>query len=144
MLVPNLFLLVKFFVFLIIDLLKDIFEFSIIFFQDCVFCCEIERISSCQGILETTLSEFSYALVCIIHGNSNSSLAFVVVNLCFFFLSTFSFENNGKCARFINFDISGFILISKSMSTNDNRLFPSGNKSWDVFDDDRFSKDCTI
>lgn len=144
MLIPDLFLLELFLILLIIYFLKNIFEFSIIFFKNCIFCCQIKWILSLKSKLKATMSKLFNAFISIIHCQSNSTFSLKLINEHSTLFSIFSFKNYFKSSRLINFKICGFVLISKSMSSNNNWFFPTRNQSWNVANYDRLSKNCAI
>jgi len=71
---------------------------------------------------------------------------------------TFEFVNEGcgwgssisrgkdelNLAGFLDSVVLAAVLVTIRVSTNDNRLFPAGNKSWDVLDDDGLTEDSTV
>lgn len=144
MFIPNLFSFKCFFVLFIVNLLENIFEFSVVFLQNSVFGCQIQRICPVQGELEGTVGEFFNTLISVVHTHTNASFSLILEDLHFGLFSISSLEKNCKCARLIYFKIGGFVLVSKSVSTDDDRFFPSRNQSGDVFDDDRLSEDSSI
>lgn len=94
--------------------------------------------------LEATMSKAFNAFISIIHAHTNTTSSIIMIDFHLFFSSIITFENNLEFSRLINDKVSCLVLISKSMTTNNNWLFPSWNKSWDVFNYDWFSKNSTI
>ena len=90
------------------------------------------------------MSKLCNTFICIIHSETNSSSTIKLINLHFLLCSIISFECYLKCTRLIYNEICSFVLISEGMSTNNDRLCPSRNQSWNIFDDNRLSEDCSI
>lgn len=90
------------------------------------------------------MGKLLYAFICIIHADSNSSRSLKFVDLHPLLSSVVSSKHNLKSSWLIDCEICGFVLISKSMSTDDNWLFPAWNEPWDIFNDDGLSKDSSI
>ena len=90
------------------------------------------------------MSKVFNTFINIVHTHADTSFSFEFEDLHFFFFTLSISENNLESSWFVNNKISSSILISKSVSSDNNGFFPSWNKSWDIVDDDRFSKDGTI
>lgn len=127
MFIPDLFSFKLLFIVLFINFLESVFKSSIIFFENGVLGCEIERIFSVECELEAAVSETLNTLISVIHSESNTACSFVMVNFHFLLCSVIAFENDMECAWLINNEIGGFVLIAKCMTTNNDWLFPS----WD-------------
>lgn len=98
-----------------------------------------------QGELEALMSKFSDTWLCIIHCHSTSTLFRIVKNFPFLYFSCFrTCKCHFKFAWFISNKISSSVLISKSMSTYNDRLFPLWYKSWNIFKNNWSSKNGTI
>lgn len=90
------------------------------------------------------MSKVLDAFIHIVHSQSNPSFTFEFIHF-HALLFTFSIsENDFKGSWSVNYKISGSVLVSKGMSSNDNWLFPSWNQSWNVANDDRLSEYSTI
>lgn len=83
-------------------------------------------------------------LIGVIHTHSNTTSTFIMINFHFLFWAIISFENDLEFSWLIDYKICSFILITKGMTSNDDRFFPPWNKSWDVFNNDRLSENSTI
>jgi hypothetical protein len=73
------------------------------------------------------MSEILNAFINIVHTQSNTSFTLKFENFHSLLFSLIISENNLESSRFVNSKISGFILITKGMSSNDNGFFPSRN-----------------
>lgn len=142
--VPQFLVFELFLVFFIIEFLEDIFESSVIFFEDGVFGGKVEGVVAVEGELEAALCEFSDALIGVVHRHAYSSLSFEGVNFGFFFFSALSLEDHLEGSRFLNSKVTGFVLVSEGVPADDDGLLPTGHVPGYVLDDDRFSEDCTI
>lgn len=80
----------------------------------------------------------------IIHTKTNTTFTFKIKYFSYNRFLSFRSEYNFKFSRLINKHILAFILISVGMSSNNNWFLPSRNQSWNVFTNDRFSKNCSI
>ena len=90
------------------------------------------------------MSKIFNAFIDVVHCHTNTTFSFEFVDFHSLLLSLIICENNFKFSRFIDCKIGGSVLISESVSSNNNGFFPSWNKSWDVIDDDRFSEDGSV
>jgi hypothetical protein len=144
MLIPYLIFFELLLIVLFVDFLEDILEATIIFLQDSILSGQVQRINSRKGEFEAAMSKLFNTLISIVHSKTYTTFSFEFIDLVFLFSSVFSSEDNLKGSRLVDCEICGSILISESMSSDDNRLFPSWNKSWDVLDDNRFSENCSI
>jgi hypothetical protein len=93
---------------------------------------------------ETAVSEIFNAFINVVHTHTDTSFSFKFENLHFFFFTLSISEDYLESSWFINDKISGSVLITESMSSNNNWFFPSWNKPWNIFDDDWFSEYCTV
>lgn len=144
MLIPDLFRLELFLILGIIDALEDILKATVILLEDCVFAGEVKRVFSLEGKLQAAFSKLLNAFIGIVHGHAYSALSLESVHFGSLFFSTFSFENNLESSRFVDCKVSGFILVSKGMPTDNDGLFPSRDESRDVLDDNGFAEDSSI
>lgn len=94
--------------------------------------------------LEAAMCETVDTLVCVIHAHADTSCAFVMINFHLLFGAIVTFEQNLEFARFIHNEICGFVLISESMTSDDDRFLPAWDKSRDILDNNRLTENCTI
>lgn len=144
MLIPYLFGFELLLIIFLINFLKNIFESPIVFLQYRIFCCKIERVLSLQCEFEATMSKSFNTIIGVVHTKTDSTLPIVMENFHFLHAAIIGFENYLKFAWFFHNKVSGFILITESMSPDDNRLLPAWHQSRNIFDDNRLTKNSTI
>ena len=144
MLIPYLLRLELLFVLLVVYPFEDILEPSVVLLQNSVLGGEVEWIVPLQCKLETAICELFDALVGVVHGQSNASLSFEIVNFHPFLLAAFALEDHFEGARLIYREIGGLVLIAECMPSDDNGHFPAWDESRDVFDEYGLSKDSAI
>lgn len=125
MFIPYLFSLELLLVILLINFLENIFESSIIFLQYRIFSSKIERVLSLQCEFETTMSESFNTVIGVVHAKTDSTFPIVMKNFHFLNTAVVGFENYLKFAWFLHNEVSRFILITKSMPTDDDRFLPA-------------------
>ena len=127
MLIPYILSLVLWLVRFNIDSFKNVLESSIILFQNGIFSGHIKGILSLKGKFKAAVSKILNTLVDIVHSHTDStfSLEFVDFHLLLFSLciSEDDFESSGS----VDCEICGSVLISESMSADNNGFFPSWN-----------------
>ena len=90
------------------------------------------------------MSESINRFVCVEHTHDNSR-SLELVDLEFSGLcSALGSESHCESTRLLHDSISCFVLVSKGVSSNDDRLSPSRNESWNVLDYDGLTEDCAI
>lgn len=94
--------------------------------------------------LEAAVSKIFNTLINIVHSHSYTTFTFEFENLHSFFFSFIILEYDFKSSRPVDNEISCLVLISESVSSDNNWLFPSWNESGDIFNNDGFSKDGTV
>ena len=132
------------FVLCVVDFFKDIFESAIILLQDSVLSGEIQRIISLESEFEAAVSKSFNTLISVVHAETNSTVSFELVDFHLFFSSVISLKDDLKSSRFVDCEISGFILVSEGVSANDDGLLPSWDQLRDIFDHDGFSEDSAV
>lgn len=141
MFIPEFTLFKLCFIVFLVNLFKNVLKSSIVFLQYSVLCCQIKRVISLNCEFKRWMGEFINWLICIVHSHENSR-PFEFVN--FHYLTWVRFfirlESDKKFACLTRYVICCAILISKSVSTNDNWFSPSGNKSWNVLDHNWFTE----
>lgn len=143
-LVPYLVLLELLTVLLFVNSLKNILKTSIVFLEDGVFGSEVEGVLPVEGKLETALGELFDAFVSVVHGHAYAALAFELVDLSGCLLATLSPEGDFEGAWFVDDKVSGLVLVSEGVASDDDGFFPGGDEARHVFDDDRLSEDGAI
>jgi len=78
------------------------------------------------------------------HAQVASTFFEVIYLLDYWFRSIVRSEFDLKFSSLFDNIILASVLISESVSSNNDRLCPTWNKSWDVFDDDGLSEYGTI
>lgn len=90
------------------------------------------------------MGEIFNTFINIIHGHTHSSFSFKFIDFHSLFFSLIVSENNFKGSRSVHSEIGSSVLVTKCVSSNNNGFFPSWDKSWDVFNDDWFSKNGSV
>lgn len=123
------------------NFLENVLELSIICLKNCVLSREIKRNLSLKSIYEARMSKLRNRISCVVHSHTNSTISWVIIDLHHLLFSTIlRGENNFEGTSFFNLKISGSVLITKSMSSNDDWFFPRRNESGNIFNDNRLSE----
>lgn len=132
------------FVIFFVHFLENIFEESVVFLQNSIFSGQVQWVFSIQSVVEACSGEISNRFFGVVHSNTATTTIWVVVDFKFLLWSSISWGiNNFKFSWSIDNEISSSVLISMSVSANDDGIFPLRNQSWDVFTDNWGSKDST-
>lgn len=143
MLVPESSLLELSEVLFLIDALEGVDEKTIVLLEDCVLAGQLKWEVSVEGIAETGASKSLYGFVSVEHTHVYTSIEISDVL-------------NGRCAAIFRgkSDIDGTrlsdnviltaVLITESVSSDNNWLSPAWNATGDVGDHNRFSEDSAI
>ena len=75
----------------------------------------------------------------VVHGHGDSA-SLVIENGVFRDLSVCAFEFDGEFARLVNNEVGGFVLVTVSMSSNDDWFGPAWDQSRNVFAENWFSE----
>jgi len=134
------FSLVGFFV----DLGKDVLESTIVLLEDGVLGGQVKRVLSADGILEASVSKFTDRFVSVVHTETNTTAGVVEDFVLLGFTSILRSESDFEFAWLVDNEVSSSVLITESMSTNNDGLSPSGDELGDVLADDGFSEDSTV
>ena len=98
-----------------------------------------------EGVLETGLGESGDTVIGIVHTHSDTTSLGEVADCPFGWLgAVFGLECHLESTSFLNNKISSLVLISKSMSTNNNSIFPTWNEKRYTFDENRFTEYCSL
>jgi len=124
----NSFLLIVFLIVFLINLLENIFESTIILFENCVLGRKFKWISSIKSVFETGSSKGTDRFISVVHSHNWTTSILEMVALLFkraFLSSIIRDEFHDEFSRFSDDIVSGNILISISMTTNDDWVSPS-------------------
>ena len=124
--------------------MEDVFESSVVFLQDGIFCGEVQRVVPFQSVSEAALGKLVYALVGVVHRKSDASLPLEFEHFGCFRFAVFALENHLEGSWLAYHEIGGSVLITKGVSADHDRLLPARNVSWHVFDYDRLSEDSSV
>jgi hypothetical protein len=128
----------------LVKILKSILEKTIILLQDSVLGAKLERVASAQGILHARSSERLDGCLGVEH-TKVTSFAFEMVDLLRSSCRSIIRGVNEVHFSWLGHDsVLAQVLITVSVSTDDDGLGPAWDKSWNVRDDDWFPEDGTI
>ncbi|KAH3668180.1 hypothetical protein OGAPHI_001934 [Ogataea philodendri] len=134
----------------VVDLLENVLESTVVLLENGVLGGHVQRKLFVQGHLEGRVCKATDTFVSIVHGESDTGSLVVedLEHLGFVAVCWRVHELETSCSR--NHQVSGFVLVSMGVSTNDDWLFPARNQSWDLdsarlvsANDDWLSKDST-
>ena len=125
----------------LINFSKDILEATIVLLEDGVLGSQVARVVSVKSILHAGVSESNDGFVSVVHAEHDTG-SLEVENFKVGWLGAiFWDEGHVELAWHLRAEISGFILITKSVSTNNNGCLPAWHKLGDVGNHDGGSKD---
>mmetsp|Transcript_97472 Transcript_97472/g.134064 ORF Transcript_97472/g.134064 Transcript_97472/m.134064 type:complete len:376 (-) Transcript_97472:86-1213(-) len=130
--------------FLFIDLLEGIFEKTIILLQDSVLGRKLKRQLSIKGIVQARASKGGDRVSSVEHTEVGTSLLEVVDFLFSRCTAIIGGENKFDFTSLVDNVILATVLVTVSVSTDNDRLGPAGHQSGDVLDNNRFSENGTI
>lgn len=90
------------------------------------------------------MGESNDGLVSVVHSHPNTAISFELVDLKSLLLSLFWSEAHFELAWPTSNEVSGLVLVSESVTSDDDGFFPAWDESWDVADEDWFSEDSSI
>jgi len=125
----------------LVDFSKDILKATIVLLEDGVLGGQIARVVSVKSVLHAGVSESSDGIVGIVHAEHDTRSLEVVHFEAGWLGAIFWGEGHVELAWHLRAEISGFILITEGVSTNDDGLFPAWHELGDVGDNDRGSED---
>ena len=126
---------------------KNIHEESVVFLKNGVFSRKLEGEFTLDTVLEARFSKWSNWFISVEHTKVAASIwrLFELMNQLSGRCTSISWcENKFNFTSFCDYVVLAAILVSISVSTNDNWLSPSWNESRDVADDNRFTKNSSI
>jgi len=140
------------FIIFVIDLLEDILESSIVFLHDSVLSSQVAWEVSLKRIFERFVGKSLDGFISVVHTHQNT-WGFKVVNFhTLFSRSVLWGENNLKLTGFIDDSISSSVLITESMSSDNDWFSPSSNIFLNILAENWLSEnssskivsDCTV
>ncbi|ESS69226.1 hypothetical protein TCDM_01967 [Trypanosoma cruzi Dm28c] len=142
MLIPNASFLVFRLVGRFVHLRKNIFESTVVTFQNSVFRREIQWPFLGECVLKATLCEVFNAFIRVVHAHQNTT-GFKIKHLLHLRrTTTFGDKVNFKRPRLVYNQVRRPVLIPKGMASNHNGMLPSCHQTWNVFAHDGFAKNC--
>ena len=130
--------------FLLVDTLKGGQEETIVLLKNGVLGGELKRVASAKGVLHARSSERFDGSLGVEHTHVSASSSEIVDFLHNWFAAVSWSEHDLGGTWFVNDIILASVLITISMSADDNWLGPSWHKSRDVGNDNWLSEDGTI
>ena len=115
--------------------LEDVLETAIIGFQDRVLGRQIDRVFASQTKGKAGMGKVADRVVEVVHGHSHAR-AWVIKHFVLNHLAVFADEFDRELTGAWNFEIGGFVLVSKGMTADDDRLGPAWNQTRHVGADD--------
>ena len=128
------------FEFILKNFLKDVFKTSVIGFHNCIFCRKIQRPSFIKRPIHTRARKAIDRGIYIIHRHGNSIFLEVIDFPCFGGASIIWGKGHREFTFTCRYCICCFVLISKSMTPNTNRLGPALYITGYIAHDNRLSK----
>src|SRR5690606_11255803 len=130
--------------FILINFLEDVFESSVIFLEYGILRGKIKRPFLTQRHVEAAARESSDAVISIVHGHRNA-IAFEVEHFESLRLAAiFRSEGHGEFAFSFNHSVSSAVLITKSVTTHNNRSGPVGDEAGNIFYYDWFAENGAV
>ncbi len=123
------------------DLLEDVLEATVVGLEDGVFSREVDRVVAVETVVERGASEIADRLVEVVL-HLRDAVARGVEDLEADRLRpVIRGELHGELALAGEAEVGGAVLVTEGVTTDDDRLVPSGNQTRDVRDDDRLAED---
>ena len=123
--------------------LEEVLESAIVALEDGVLGGHVARVVAGEGVLHARVGEAVDGLVSVVHAKHDTG-TLEVVDLEFSGLrAILRSESRGELTWNLGAEVSGSVLIAKSVSANDNWSLPAWNESGNVVDDDGCSEDST-
>ena len=143
MLVPKALGLKVLLIVLLINLLEDILESSVVLLENGVLGAHIQWQLLEKSHLETGVSESDDRLICVVLCLRNTG-AGEVVDLDTFWLAAFGSEDDLECSFAGDDLVLGAVLVTKGVTADDNWLFPARDETGDVVDNNWLTEDGSI
>ena len=142
MLVPEALGLKFLLVVLLVDLLEDVLEATIVFLQDSVLGAHVQRQVLHQGHLEAGVGKATDGVIRVVLGLGNTT-AWVVEDLDGLGLAVGGGVDQLELTRARDHPVGSTVLVTKGVTTNDNGLVPAWDETGDGGDDDGLTEDST-
>lgn len=127
---------------LLVDVLEDILEAAIVLLQDGVLGAHVQRIVLLQGQLEGCMGETADRFIGVVLDLGNTTTR-VVKDLDRFGLAASGSVDKFESSSAGNHTVRSTVLVTIGVTTNDNGLSPSRNKTGDDRDNNGFTEDST-
>ena len=115
--------------FIFVNFLENIFETSVVSFQNSIFGRHVKRPFFIERHLHRRTCKAINRFVGVIHAQ-RYTIAFKIVHFPFFGFSVFVCKGHFECAFSLDHHIGSFVLIAKSMTADNDRLCPTRNQAW--------------
>lgn len=126
----------------LVDLLEDILEATIVALQDGVLGAHVQRETLEQGHLETGVGEATDRLIGVVLSLGNTT-TLEVVDLDGLGLAIDRGVDKLELAGAGDDTVGGTVLVTESVTTDDDGLVPAGDETGNGGDDDGFTEDGT-
>ena len=126
-----------------VDLLENILEPAVVFFQNRVLRTQIERPFFVQRHVETSVGKTADRSIRIVHAESYS-VSLVVIYLPRLGGSVLTGEGHGQFSGAVRNHVRSPILIAECVTADADRLGPAGNQPGNVPADDGFAEDRAV
>ncbi|KAH0281690.1 putative isocitrate dehydrogenase, partial [Aureobasidium melanogenum] len=142
-LVPDAGLLKVGLVLLVVDLLEDVLESSVVLLQNGVLCAHVQRQLLVNGELETGVCETRNTLVSVVLGLSDTTdvVLLEVEDLNLLGLTALGGEDHLEGTLALDDMVLGAVLVTESVTTNDDGLLPAGYETGNARDNDGLTED---
>ena len=124
------------------DLLEDVLEAAIVLLQDSVLGAHVERKALSQGKLETGVGKAANRLIGVVLSLGNTT-AREVEDLDSLGLAALGGVDELKLARPRDHTVGSTVLVTESMTTDDDGLSPSGDETRNARNDNGLTEDST-
>jgi hypothetical protein len=142
MLVPDLLSLKLLHIRRLINLLEDVLEAAIVLLQDGVLGAHVQwqRLAQCQ--LETRVCESLDGLIGVVLSLGHAASLLELENLDLLWLAAIRCEDHLERPIALNHQVLCTVLVSESVTADNDRFLPSWHKSGYSRDDNGFAEDC--
>lgn len=141
MLVPDLLGLELRLVLRVVELLEDVLETAVVFFEDGVLGAHVQRELLVERELEAGVRKARDALVRVVLGLGDTAAVLELVDLNLLGLATFRRVDHAELAVAGDDEVLGAVLVTKGMATDDDGLLPPGHEAGNAGDDDGLAED---
>ena len=142
-LVPETLCLKVLLVLALVDLLEDVLELAVVGLEDSVLGGEDHGVARSKGHLEACVSEASDGLGGVVHAHTDSATLGEVedVKVLSGLGRVLGLEGHGELALGRSDKVLASVLVTESVSSDDDGLGPARNGTGNVVDDDRLTED---